>query len=322
MSFVPRFVTHNASLKLLAFLGAVFLWAIVPGAPQGGETLSDVPVRVQVADLAWVPSGPTDPSAVQIRLSGPTREIIRLAREGATLRVPIDRVSSPDTIVTLRRDWVSLSGAPGVVVDEIVPGSVRIFFEEASSEAIPLVVRTTGRLPAGLALAAPVGVTPVVAGVRGPARLIEGLDSLALRPLDLGTVRASGIFELEVDTAGLGQVLVTPLRASVGLRIEPAAERILTDVPIEVADAPGFSVLIEPATADLRLSGAPSRLGAAPFGAVRLAVDGRLLRGMEPGESRTVPLGALAVPELLQATPVTDSVEVVRPIGGRDGRER
>ena len=49
MSFVPRVLTHNASLKLLAFVGAVFLWAIVPGSSQGGEVLSDVPVRVQVA---------------------------------------------------------------------------------------------------------------------------------------------------------------------------------------------------------------------------------------------------------------------------------
>ena len=299
-------------------MGAVFLWVIVPGAPQESETLADVPVRVQVADLDWVAMGDPQPSRVQVRVSGPTREIIRLAREGITVRVPLGAVSSPDTVVTLSRDWVSLPGAPGVVVEELVPGSIRISLEAARSESLPLVVRTSGRLPAGLALAAPLGVSPVVARVRGPARLLDQVTSIPLAPVDLSQIGGSGLVEAEVDTAGLSGLLVDPMRASVGIRVDPAATRLLRELPIQVADAPGFAVVLEPTASDVRVSGAEVRLNAAPLGGLRPAVDGRLLAGLAPGQSRTLPVGVLEVPPLLSATPVVDSVLVFRPLGGRE----
>ncbi len=318
MNLLPRFVTHNALLKLLAFVGAVFLWAIVPGAPQGGETLTNVPVRVQVADLDWVQAAPPDPGEVQVRLSGPTREIIRLAREGTTIRVPVDRITSADTMVVLRRDWVALTGAPSVIVEEVVPGAVRLQLEPASSGALPFNIRTTGRLPAGFALAAPLGVNPPLARVRGPTRLVSQLEGISLMPLDLTEIDESGIFDLLVDTAGLGNVLVTPQRASVALRVEPAVERLLGTVPIEVMDAPSYPLLLQPDSADIRVIGAAARLAGANVGAMRLAVDGRLLEGMETGESRTVPLTVRDVPALLAALPGVDSVTVLRsvPEGG------
>ncbi|MDT8342514.1 MAG: hypothetical protein RQ751_13465 [Longimicrobiales bacterium] len=315
MSVVPRILTHNASLKLLALLGAVFLWAIVPRNPQGGEVLPQVPVRVQVADLDWVQAGAPEPTMVQVRLAGPTREIIRLAREGTTVRVPMDRVTSTDTVVSLRRDWVVLAGAPGVVVEEIVPGSVRLAFEEARSRSLPIAVPTEGRLPPGLALAAPLGVNPVLARVRGPARLVDPLTSIPLRPLRLSEVRASGIVELPVDTSGLGSMLVTPQRASVGVRVETAEERVVEGVAVRVADAPAFEVVVRPDSVTLRLAGAPARLASAPLEQIRPIVDGRRLLGLAPGEARRVPVTLLEVPGLISARAVPDSVTVQRPAG-------
>ena len=271
MSVLPRFLTHNASLKLLAFVGAVVLWAIVPGSTEGGEILSDVPVRVQVADVDWVQAGLPEPEEVQVRLSGPTREIIRLAREGTTIRVPVDRVTGPDSLVALRRDWVVLAGSPGVVVEEVVPAAVQLRFEEARSSAVPFELNTVGRLGGDLALAALPAVNPTVARVRGPARLVDSLDNLPLAPLDLGEIESSGIVELAVDTSGLGGLLITPLRASVGVRVEPSAERRLSGLTVEVRNDPGFSLLLQPDSGDVRIVGAPSRLTGSPLGQARPA---------------------------------------------------
>lgn len=316
MSVFPRIITHNFSLKLLALAGAVVLWAIVPGDPQGGEVISDVPVRIQVADLDWVQQGSAIPASVQVRLSGPTREIIRLARQGTVVRVPVDRVSSPDTVIALRRDWVSLAGAPGVVVEELLPGAVQVSFEEARSAAVQLDLPLYGRLPANLALAAAPAISPSVARVRGPARLVDRLSGIPLEPLDLSTVGESGIIEVAVDTTGLGGLLVSPLSASVGLRVEPAAERRLSRLPVTVLGGTGMTVLFQPDSVDVRVGGAPARLSASPMGGIRPVVDGRLLAGLAPGESRRVPLGVVGLPELVTAIPVPDSVTVVRPVGG------
>jgi YbbR domain-containing protein len=203
-----------------------------------------------------------------------------------------------------------------VVVDEVVPGSVRLRLEEARSKTVQLIATTSGELPARLALAAPPGASPAVASVRGPARLLERLESISLEPVDLSEIEASGLVEVAVDTAGLGGLLISPLRASVGIRVDPAAERRLPGLSIAVVNQPGYAVMLEPDQSDLRVRGAETRLNTAALGSARLVVDGRLLAGMVPGESRMVPVGSVGLPALLTAAPVVDSVMAFRPIGG------
>src|SRR5690606_24525037 len=81
-------LVHNWRLKLSALGLSLFLWAVVQAEPSNRETFTSVPVRVEVADTGWVLSEAPNPSSVEIQLGGVTREIIRLAREGTTLRVP------------------------------------------------------------------------------------------------------------------------------------------------------------------------------------------------------------------------------------------
>ncbi|HSM04780.1 MAG TPA: CdaR family protein [Longimicrobiales bacterium] len=318
LRWVVRFVTHNASLKLLALLGAIFLWAIVPGTPDGTETLSSISVRVQVGDTDWLVAGEPEPGQVTIRVSGPTREIIRLAREGTSIRVPLDEVTSADTVIGLRRDWVVLSGSPGVVVEEIVPTSVRVRLEQAAEEAFPILVRTRGNLPEDLALAFPLGTTPGVVRVSGPERIVGELDAIPTLPVDLSSVSASGRVEVALDTTGLGDALITPQTVSVGIRVTPVAERRLLGRGVEVEGSPGFEPILEPAEVDVLLRGAPGRLDAAGYEAIRVVVDARLMTGMGAGEARTVPVAVLGVPELIRAVPLTDSIQVARPLGGRN----
>lgn len=318
-SFVPRFITHNASLKLLALLGAIFLWAIAPSSPDGSETVADIPVRVQVDDPAWLVAGPPEPSRVTIRVSGPTREIIRLAREGTSVRVEVEEVTSPDTVVRLRRDWVVLSGSPAVVVEELVPAEVGVRFERSASATLPVVVRTRGRLPDGLALAFPLGTTPGVARVSGPARLIRDLESLPTTAVELSSVSESEQRSLPLDLAGLDEALVTPGTVSVGIRVAPEAQRRLPPMPIVVDDAPDHELLLDPEAVEVVVRGAEARLDAAGLEGLRAVIQGERLEGMGPGETRRVPVVTEGVPDLLSATAAPDSVLVIRPLGPWEG---
>ncbi len=155
MGVLPKVVTHNASLKAAALVGAVFLWAIAPTDRTQSESLSSVPVRVQVADLNWALAEQPFPSEVEVRFSGPTRDLIRLAREGTSVRIPIQAVASSDTSITLRRDWVVIDGASGLVVEEILPSQIQLSFEPVVSAALAVELRTEGELPEGLAFAQP-----------------------------------------------------------------------------------------------------------------------------------------------------------------------
>lgn len=315
VSFVPRFITHNASLKLLALLGAGFLWALAPESPDGSETLTDIPVRVQVGDPSWLVAGAPEPSRVTIRVSGPTREIIRLAREGTSVRAEVEDVTSPDTLLRLRRDWVVLAGSPAVVVEEIVPAEVRVLFEESASATLQVQVQTRGSLPSGTALGFPLGTTPGVARVSGPARLVRDLEVLPTVPLDLSSVSESGQRELALDLRGLEDALVTPGTVSVGVRVADEVQRLVPPVRVVVQDGPDFELLLDPEQVEMVVRGAGVRLDAAGLDSIGATVDGRVLAGMVPGESRWVSVSAAAVPDLLRAAPVPDSILVIRPLG-------
>jgi YbbR domain-containing protein len=322
VSALSEALTRNWNLKLSALGLAVFLWAVVRAEPTEREVLSSVPVRVQVADLGWTLAAAPDPAQVQVRFAGPTRDILSLDRERASVRFMIEAVSGSDTVVQLRRDWVVVDGATGLVVQDIVPGSVRLTFEPTSQDVVPLAVRTRGRLPRGLALAAPIGLTPSVIRVRGPARVVDSLQSIPLRVVDLSDVTASGMMEVAVDTAGLSELTFAQGTAQLGLRVEPAAEMLLPAVPVEVEGPAAAALDTEPLSLPVTVRGARGRLDGAILDSVRIRVAADRVQDVAPGESRRVPVSVVGLPALLEAEIPVDSVTVRRPRATSEGGPR
>jgi len=289
------------------------MWALVQTEPREAQTVDSVPVVVDVGDTVWAASGSPQPAVVELRLSGPTGEIIRLSRNGTVVRVPIGVVGSPDTLVTLRRDWVVLGEGSSINVEALSPSAVRVSFEPAVSRVVPIALRTSGHLPSHLALASPIGLTPLTARVRGPAGRIELLDSVLLRTLQLPDVTASGVLEIAVDTAGLHGILVSPPWATVGIRVEERTERVLDAIPVIVqAGFPRGALTVTPASVEVVLSGARTLLAAVEQVDVRAWVEPDLLEGMAPGEERRVPVRVEGVSPLVTVLVSGERVAVRR----------
>lgn len=317
MALTPLSLIHNWRLKLSALGLSVLLWALVQSEPREAQTVGSVPVVVDVADTAWAASGPPQPHEVELRLSGPTGEIIRLSRAGTVLRVPIAGVGSRDTLVTLRRDWVVLGEGSTLGVESVYPSAVRISFEPAVTRLLPIALRTTGALPSRLALASPIGLTPQVARVRGPTERVEALDSVVLRPLALQEIRASGVVELAMDTVGLAGIHVAPGTVTVGIRVEERTERTLGGIPVIAQASYGRgSLTVTPGTVDVVLLGARTLLAAVDPQDVHAWVDPELLRDMEPGEERRVPFQVEGIPPLVAVDLPEEHVVVRREPGG------
>jgi YbbR domain-containing protein len=261
---------------------------------------------------------------VDLRLGGPAREIIRLARDGTTLRVPVSAVGSRDTVIALQREWVDLGQRAGVTVESLSPLTIAVSFEPAMTRSVRLFTPLRGRLPANLALSSPLVTSPTTVDVRGPQSRVRELDSIPLVSLDLDAVRESGMFELAVDTAGLGGATVQPSTVMVGVRVEPIVERVLEAVEVH-ADAPRGDprAAVTPATVQLRLQGASSLVTSIDLSLLRVTVSPEALRDLAPGESRRVPLTVEGVPPLVAAYPETDAVTARRasgPAGGGGSR--
>jgi len=309
-----RALVHNWRLKLSALGLAIFLWAIVQTEPTNQETFSSVPVLVQIADTGWTTSGPPTPMTVELRLGGPAREIIRLAREGTSLRVPVAAIGSRDTLIALRREWVELGERSSLTVESVSPSTIRVSFEPAQTRLIPVSTRFVGRIRDHLALAADIDVSPVLVRVRGPESRVAGLDSLALAPFDLSEISRSGAFTVPVDTSGLLGASVVPPSATLGIRVEDMVQRVL-GIAVQAIASPGDAeVVAEPSMIQVRLAGARTVVMSLDPAHLRVWVPPELLQGMAPGEERLVRVQVDGVPELVTAVPVTETVTVRRAI--------
>jgi len=317
VAMFPRIVSRNWRLKLAALGLAVVLGALVRSEPTSQGNLFTVPVQAQVSDLNWILSGEPDPPTVQVRFRGPTGDLIRLAREGATLRLPLDTVSSADTVVQLRRDWVVVSTGSGLVVEDIAPANVRLSLQRTVSRLLPLRITTTGEISSGLALAAPLGLNPQVVRVRGAAQRVRGLDSITLQPLDLSGVRESGIFPVDMDTVGLGDIIVTPRSATIGVRVEPAIDRELMAVAVVPESGEEGSLLYDsltilPASILVRLQGARTPVSGVLPEEIEAVIPWEALVGLEQEQERTVPIRLRGLPVMVRGVAAVDSVTVRR----------
>jgi YbbR domain-containing protein len=319
VSVLPQVVIRNWRLKLSAFILSVLLWAIVTVLPRNREIMPSVPVRVAMNDPAWALAEPPSPTTVTVHLGGLTGpSTVNLA----FIRVPIDQVNSADTVVRLRPDWVILGGETNVVVQSITPAAVALRFEPTLTTAIPLSLRTQSDFPAGLALVQPLGLSPQVTTVRGRTRMVEALDSVSLEPLDLSKITESGTYRVLVDTTGLGDMTFQPNSAQIAVNLQPAAERVLPNVPV-VVEAPvgvdSTSLVPELATVQVTVRGALTLIEQTSALNVTAVVLARDLEGIAPGNAWSVPLRIRGLPALLRAELEVDSLRVIRTLTGPSG---
>lgn len=316
MSVLPAVVTRNWTLKLASLGLAVFLWAVVRAEPPDREILTEVPVLVQIGDLDWREAAPPEPATVQVRFSGPARQIIGLNRQATAIRVPLAEVSSPDTTVQLRRDWVVVEGASGLVVEDVLPATVLLHLERTQVDAVPVALVTRGRPPSGYALAGPVTVSPPVVRLRGSESRLAAVDSVRTRPLELDDLTRSGPVTVPLDTTGLGDLSFAVLAVEAVVRIEEAMDRVLPPIPVEVEGPAAAGLEVEPAALPVTVRGAASRTAEADLSGLRLVVSDEDVLDLEPGEERRVPVRVAGLDDpFLTVLTESDSVTVRRPVG-------
>jgi hypothetical protein len=306
---------RNWRLKLFALGLSIFLWAVVQAEPSNRETFSAVPVRVEISDTTWILARPAEPASVEIRLGGIAREIIRLAQEGTTLRIPVTAVGSRDTVIAVRREWVDAAERAGVSVESVSPATIALSFEPAMTRLVPVSPRVVGQVADGFVWVGEVSANPQFVRVRGPESRIAGLDSIGLRALDLSAVSQSGVFTVEVDTTGLAGGTATPAAVSLSLRVEELVERTSPGMPVMVDAGEGQPDLVsDPEAIQVRVSGARSLVTGVDLSGIGVSVGRELLLGMEPGEERRVPVSVTGVPESVRGEAMVETVTVRRAV--------
>jgi len=306
--FLPALFTRNWKLKLAALILAMLLWTSLRVEAMDRQSLPSVPVRVQLNDPRWAQVAEPDPTTVTVDFSGPARELFSLRMDRPTVMVPVDEVSSADTSVLIRAEWVRLPDRPGVTVEAVEPRSVRLAFEPITQAAVPLALRLRGSLPESLALVEPVTASPDFVRVSGPASQVQALDSVPLRPVDLSGLEASETRRVPVDTTGLSGAVISPGNVRVTFALEERVEQSIPGIPVVPPDG-GRAVTVEPEEMSVTVSGARSRVRELNSSVLRVeVVEGTPIP--PAGDTVRVPVGVRGLPDLLDARPGQDSISM------------
>ena len=219
---VIRYLTENWALKLAAVALALLLWLAVRASTPKRTMFRNVPVQVDLRDPGWRLVGEPFPSAVSVTVTGPTGELMSLAADPPRIVLPVERVNDSIEIQVVPPQWIRLPrGLDRTRIENVRPDSIRLRYERLESRTLPVRVTTRGDLPEGLALALPLTTNPALVDVRGPRRLLGGLDSVPLLPVDLSGIRSATNVPTSVDTAALEGIRVTPKELNVSIRVMP-----------------------------------------------------------------------------------------------------
>jgi len=319
VAFLRRLVTQNVSLKLASLLLALLLWTVVRVETRLRQSLTGVTVRVELDDPAWALSDAPLPAEVEVVFNGTTRELLRLAVDRPVLVIPVAEVPQGDTVIFLRREWLRFQGQ-GVVVEDFQPSSVRLAFEPIRSASIPLKATSTGALPSGLALSAPVSPDPRVVRVRGPESQVVALDSIPLQPVDLSQVERSGAYPVSVDTSGLATLDFSTAQVEVIVQVEDQVRREVLNVPVVPSGGGGGRIVdVRPATISILLFGARSAVDAVERAGLRAVFPGGTILDLAEGDSIRVPVRVEGQSNMVLAVPGVDSVTVLWATGSLFG---
>ncbi len=295
MPLFVRTLTQDWKLKLLAFALAVLLWVVV-SAEQVTSNWIPVPLQVRVDDPEYrlIPS--SLPAEVEVRFSGPGRELWDLVVRRPPLVLSMTGVDSTAQTVRLDPIMVQLPSQFAVRPLEVRPGAVTLDFHRVESRLTPVRVRISDGPGAGWTLLDSLVVLPSRIRVSGLQQDLAGVESLATEPIRLSPGDSAFSRLVPLDTAGMRGVRFSATRVRISGRIDRVLERTFAEVPVSV----GEGVAIRPTEVAVRIRGPQSRvqgLGAEGF---RVVVSIDSIPARIPAEGILVPLRAERLPPGIQ----------------------
>ena len=316
---LPSFLVRNWRIKATSLALATLLWVTMQlrdQADTGRRDLGGVEVRVENVDPEWMALGGPSPATVVVGVHGTFGDLFRAALARPVVVIPVDSVPGEDSVFELEPDWVENLDQDRVAIDGFSPSTVRLRFERKTSEPVPVSYRTIGAVPDSLAMTGEMRVNPLFVQAKGPASLVDRLETVFLEPFDLAALTGSGRFDVAVDTTGLEGVSVSPSSAVLTVEAGTRGRRELAPLPVELpADAGELEST--PHSVVVTLHGASALLAEADTTAlrVRATLDLEAARArLGAGEEVRAPIVVEGVPpdSWIEWTAPVDSVTVRR----------
>ncbi len=302
-----RAITNNIPVKIAAVILALVLWAFAKGE-QEGIRLTDVPLV-----LRNIPEGVTTveqvPETVQVVLSGPNKEILKLAFMGDTYAFIDMTDAEPGRAlrVSLSPADVVLPRNAGVYVTEVrSPKSLDLDIDTLSERSVAVTAATEGELPSGYFVLGTPQSMPDSVDVYGPMSVISELSTVSTAPLNIAGRRARVEAARPVVFDGAWNLHAVPRDVRVAVEIEGTRTVTVEGLPVTFLHEPGLSATVSPMVYNAQVTGPEHRVHNLGSDDITATVDAR---GLPRGVHELVP--DLETPEgvvIEQVTPVRFTV--------------
>ncbi|MGI9181921.1 MAG: hypothetical protein ACR2H9_15630 [Longimicrobiaceae bacterium] len=255
MAALLKRLTMHWQLKLAAFTLAVLLWVVLSADTVTTQWLP-VPVQVEMRDPTYeIAYGPL-PEEVEVRFTGPGRELWELAINRPRLLLRVPEVNDDGELYLLTPQMVQVPRGLSASPQDVRPSSVRLGFTRLATREVPVVV-PIGRGPReGYVLADSLVVRPARVTVSGESDRVAEVTALATRPLDLSREDTVFVRRLALDTTGVGDLRLGSLEVEVTGQVDRIVDRTVSEVI--VVTPPGAAAI--PSRVEVRLRGPQSLL--------------------------------------------------------------
>ena len=268
---------RHLGLKLLSVGLAVLLWVAVLGQ-HVVERGVRVPLEFQNRPAALEIVG-TPPTTVDVRLRGTSSLLSRLQPGEVVAILDLASARPGARLFDLRTDQVRVPF--GVEVAQVVPGTVALEFDRASSRVVPVQPMVDGE-PASGYVVSKISVEPANVEIVGPESRVRQVLSAMTETvvIDEATAPVKDVVNVGVTDASVR--LRGPQSAVVVVEIVPApVTRDLADVPVRLRNAgAGLRAQIDPAIVTVSLRGDRGVLEKLSTDVVTAFID---LAGLGPG---------------------------------------
>jgi YbbR domain-containing protein len=176
----------NLPYKLLALFLSILLWFIVVGEERAEVGLTIPLELINIPRDMIVVNNLTQ--GIDIRVNGPRSLVRSLSTENLSKSLDLSNARAGTITFPINSEGISLPR--GVTITRIHPTTVVVVLKKLSTKQVPIRPRLLGK-PASEVELDSAKVTPDRIAIAGPEEILEDLDTLWTKPIDLSGLRTS-----------------------------------------------------------------------------------------------------------------------------------
>ncbi|MCA9753834.1 MAG: YbbR-like domain-containing protein [Gemmatimonadetes bacterium] len=256
--------TDNAPAKILSFLVALLLWFSVTNEI---EFENDYQFPVEYVNR---PAGLTSlqplPDHVIATVRGKGKFLWLRLRDGVCSVDLSGYQIGQNRILFSGQDIVLPKDVPVSRIDVKEPRRVTVDFDTTVVRDIPITPQVIGDLAANYTQVGKTFLSPPMARVKGPRKLVDQMALLPTVEIDVRGQKNSVRRKVRLEPPASPTVEVTPMTVDIGITIEPLIKRSLDGLTLEIASAaapPATKITFEPPVLAVEIEAAKSVVEAA-----------------------------------------------------------